>query len=207
MTARRWVWLCASVLLAACASDGRTLREPTPGATAPPVPRSSTTTPGQVANPAGTASTTGFTITSPAFAPGAAIPVVHTCDGNNVSPPLAWGSVPTGTVELALTVVDPDANASGFIHWAMAGMDPSVQAISEGSVPDGVAQAKNDANTVGWTGPCPPKGPPHHYIFTLYALTAPSGLTDGVAGSSAITTITQLKSAAATLVGTYQRAG
>jgi hypothetical protein len=204
MTLRRWAVFGACVVLAACASDGRTLREPAPGASAPPVPSSATTAPSQVGNPAGTGATS-FTITSPAFAPGSPIPIVHTCDGSNVSPPLAWGSMPAGTVELALTVVDPDAN--NFVHWVMAGIDPSVQAIAEGTVPDGVVQATNGANTVGWTGPCPPKGAPHHYVFTLYALNAPSGLAQGVAGRDAITTITQLKTAATTLVGTYQRAG
>jgi Raf kinase inhibitor-like YbhB/YbcL family protein len=199
-----WALLCACVVVAGCGSDGRTLREPASGASAPPVPRSSTTAPGEVAG-AGTGNTTGFELTSPAFAAGAPIPVVHTCDGDNVSPPLAWGSVPTGTVELALTLTDPDAN--NYIQWVMAKIDPSVQAIAEGTVPDGVVQGTNSTNKVGWTGPCPPKGSPHHYVFTLYALTEPSGLTDGVAGKSAVSMLMQRKAATTTLVGTYQRAG
>lgn len=28
----------------------------------------------------------------------------------------------------------------------------------------------NDFSTTGYGGPCPPPGPPHRYIFTLYAL-------------------------------------
>jgi len=192
------------VLVAACSSDGRTLREPESGASAPPVPRSSTTVTGQVAGPAGSAST-GFELTSTAFAAGAPIPVMYTCDGDNVSPPLAWGSVPAGTVELALTDVDPDAN--NFVHWVMAGIDPSVQAIDVGTVPDGAVQAKNGKGSVGFTGSCPPKGSPHHYVFTLYALTTPSGVTDGEDGTGAISKITKQKSPNATLVGTYQRAG
>jgi Raf kinase inhibitor-like YbhB/YbcL family protein len=199
-----WALLCACVVVAGCGSDGRTLREPASGASAPPVPRSSTTAPGEVAG-AGTGNTTGFELTSPAFAAGAPIPVVHTCDGDNVSPPLAWGSVPTGTVELALTLTDPDAN--NYIHWVMAKIDPSVQAIAEGTVPDGVVQGTNSTNKVGWTGPCPPKGSPHHYVFTLYALTEPSGLTDGVSGKTAVSMLRQRKAASTTLVGTYQRAG
>jgi Raf kinase inhibitor-like YbhB/YbcL family protein len=197
-----WALLCTCVV--ACGSDGKTLREPAPGATAPPVPRSSTTASGQVAGP-GTASATGFELTSPAFAAGAPIPKVHTCDGDNVSPPLAWGSIPTGTVELALTFIDPDAN--NFIHWVVANIDPSVQAIAEGTVPDGVVQATNSTNKVGWTGPCPPKGSPHHYVFTLYALTEPSGITDGMPGKDAVSKLMQRKTPTAALVGTYQRAG
>jgi Raf kinase inhibitor-like YbhB/YbcL family protein len=112
--------------------------------------------------------------------------------------------VPSGTVELALTLTDPDAN--NYVHWVMAKIDPSVQAISEGTVPDGVVQGTNGMNKVGWTGPCPPKGSPHHYVFTLYALTKPSGLTNGMSGKSAVSTLMQSKAPTATLVGTYQRA-
>jgi len=199
-----WALLCACVVLAACGSDGKTLREPASGASAPPLARSSTTVSGQVASP-GAGATTGFELSSPAFAPGSPIPKVHTCDGNNVSPPLAWGSVPADTVELALTLIDPDAN--NFIHWVMANIDPSVQAIAEGTLPDGVVQGKNNTNKVGWTGPCPPKGSPHHYVFTLYALTEPSGITDGMSGKDAVSKLMQRKAPTATLVGTYQRAG
>jgi Raf kinase inhibitor-like YbhB/YbcL family protein len=193
------------VVLAACADDGRALRPPAPGATTPPLPSTSTTRGGQVAGPAGTASEITLTLSSPAFAPGEPIPVVHTCDESNVSPPLAWGGMPAGTVELALTVTDPDA--SGFVHWVMAGIDPSVQAIGEGHVPEGAVQALNGANTMGWTGPCPPQGAPHHYVFTIYALTTATGLTDGVPAAGAIARISALQTVVATLTGTYQRAG
>jgi Raf kinase inhibitor-like YbhB/YbcL family protein len=198
------VAVCLCLLLAACADDGRTLRPPATGATAPPPPTvvvsSSGQTVGQAPGAAGV-----LELTSPAFAPDTAIPIVHTCDGNNVSPPLAWGAAPTGTVELVITVIDPDAN--GFVHWVMAGIDPSVQAIGEGSVPDGAVQAMNNGNTLGYTGPCPPKGTPHHYVFTIYALNGPSGVTQGMDGRNAVATISQLKATTATLIGTYQRAG
>jgi Raf kinase inhibitor-like YbhB/YbcL family protein len=204
MKGRHLALLCACVVFAACASDGRTLRQPAPGATAPPVPGSSTDS-GEVGGQAGTGTATGFVLSSTAFTAGGAIPVVYTCDGANLSPPLAWGSIPSGTVELAVTLIDPDAN--NFIHWVMADIDPSVQAFGEGSLPDGVVQATNSTNKFGWTGPCPPKGPPHHYVFTLYALTQPSGITDGMPGKDAVAKLTQHKSPTATLVGTYTRAG
>lgn len=208
MTVRRLALVAASVLLVACASDGRTLRPPAPGATAPPQPSVTSANSGLAA--AGTPATpavSGFTLSSTAFEPGQPIPIAYTCDagGQAPSPPLAWGGVPTGTVELALTVVDPDAN--DFVHWVMAGIDPSVQAISIGNVPDGVVQGTNSGGSVGWTGPCPPQGPPHHYVFSLYALSSPSGLTQGVDGHTAITTLQNTHSAPATLTGTYQRAG
>jgi hypothetical protein len=35
-----------------------------------------------------------LTLTSPAFKPGAPIPSLYTCEGKEVSPPLAWQSAP-----------------------------------------------------------------------------------------------------------------
>ena len=48
-------------------------------------------------------------ITSPAFSPGSAIPSLYTCEGRDVSPPLAWSHAPAGTKSFALVVDDPDA--------------------------------------------------------------------------------------------------
>ncbi len=190
----------ALLVLAACSSDGRALRPPPPGVTAPTPPKDASAT------TFGTAGTgQGLTLTSPEFSTGEPIPRVHTCDSENIAPPLAWGAVPAETLELAITVTDPDAN--GYVHWVMAGIDPSVQALAAGAVPDGAVQATNDAGTHGWTGPCPPQGPAHHYVFTLYALTAPSGVVDGADGHAALAAITQLRAPTATLIATYQRAG
>ena len=194
---KRLVALLA-VLAAACASDGRTLRAPASGASAPPL--ASTTVPAQ----GGTLSSP-FTLSSNAFVSGGVIPVQYTCDGAGLSPPLAWGSVPDGTVELVLTVIDPDAR--GFVHWVLAHVDPGVQALGENAVPDGVAQAVNGAGTPGWKGPCPPKGAPHHYVFTLYALTTPSGITEGEPAADALAKLAKLNAKTAAVTGTYQRAG
>jgi Raf kinase inhibitor-like YbhB/YbcL family protein len=164
------------------------------------------TTNPQVIGPASVGSQpAALELTSPAFAPGSPIPAVHTCDGAGVSPPLEWGATPEGTVELALTVIDVDAGA--FVHWVVAGIDPSVQGFAEGVLPDGAVQATNGMNTIGWTGPCPPNGPAHHYLFTLHALTQPSGVTNGESGADAFKALGHLPGATATLVGTYQRAG
>jgi hypothetical protein len=42
-------------------------------------------------------------------APDGPIPSRYTCEGCDVSPPLAWHGVPPGTKSLALIVDDPDA--------------------------------------------------------------------------------------------------
>ena len=100
-----------------------------------------------------------------------------------------------------------DSDANGFVHWVLAGLDPSVQALPIGGNPDGTIEAKNDAGSIGWTGPCPPKGSgPHHYVFTLYALNAATGVTAGMNGKDAITAISKVPGLTATLIGAYQRA-
>jgi Raf kinase inhibitor-like YbhB/YbcL family protein len=195
---RRASTIALVLLAAACASDGRTLRPPVAGASAPPL--ATTTIPAQggtVASP--------LALSSPAFTSDSPIPIQFTCDGANGSPPLTWGSVPEGTVELVITVVDPDAQ--GFVHWVLAGVDPTVQALGAGGIPEGAVQAQNGAGSVGWTGPCPPKGAPHHYVFTLYALTSTSGITNGLPGADALAALAKLKAKTATVTGTYQRAG
>jgi Raf kinase inhibitor-like YbhB/YbcL family protein len=193
---KRAAIVAIALVMTGCAHDGRTLRPPPPGATAPPLP--TTTAPGA------TTAIASVALTSTAFDPGGPIPLDHTCDGAGVSPPLAWGSVPERTVEVAIVVTDPDAN--GFVHWVLAGLDPSVQALAVGVVPDGAIEAKNDAGTVGWKGPCPPKDAGRHaYVFTLYALTAPTGVTAAMSGKDAIAAISQIPGLTATLIGTYQR--
>ena len=50
-----------------------------------------------------------LTLTSTAFQPGDKIPSKYTCEGGDISPPLAFGNVPEGTKSLALIIDDPDA--------------------------------------------------------------------------------------------------
>ena len=190
--------LASLALLAACADDGNTLRAPPPGASAPPL--TSTT----LAN-ASTANAP-LTLASPSFDEGGEIPIENTCDGENASPPLTWGAVPEDTAELAITVTDTDFN--GFVHWVITNIDPAVQAMAIGNVPDGSVQALNGLGSSGWTGPCPQLGSgQHRYAFTLYALSTPSGVTADMTGTDAIAAIEQHPALKASLSGLYQRAG
>ena len=183
----------AGVFLIGCSHDGRTLAPAPPGATAP------TTVPTTSSVPAA-----AFSLTSSAFAANAAIPVELSCDGTNVSPSLQWTAPPAGTVELALTVTDPDAG--GFVHWVLTGLPAVLRGLGPGGAPEGAVEAMNGKGTPGWTGPCPPQGPAHHYVFTLYALSAASGVTEGMEAKAAIVQLTAAPVlATATLTGTYQR--
>jgi Raf kinase inhibitor-like YbhB/YbcL family protein len=122
-------------------------------------------------------------ITSGAFDHGAAIPRKYTCDGDNVSPPLAWSNVPGAAKELALILDDPDAPSGVFVHWVVyglpapaAGLDQKTPATER--LPTGGVQGRNGFGNPGYGGPCPPSGE-HRYFFHLYALDTELGLAPG----------------------------
>jgi Raf kinase inhibitor-like YbhB/YbcL family protein len=100
-----------------------------------------------------------------------------TCDGENVSPALAWEIPPDGTAELALFVDDPAAPGRSFIHWVVFGIPPDRTEIETGRA--GGVEGPNSTDGVGWTGPCPPSGETHGYVFSLYALDDEMGLEEG----------------------------
>jgi Raf kinase inhibitor-like YbhB/YbcL family protein len=143
-----------------------------------------------------------MTVSSTAFQPNAAIPVRYTCKGANTSPPLRWSAPPSGTTELALVVDDPDAPGGTFVHWVLYGIPASQTQLAEGSVPSRATQGRNSAGS-GYTGPCPPSGPAHHYRFTVYALSRSPGVTPDDDPGRAIDAIRQAASAQGQLVGTF----
>ena len=145
----------------------------------------------------------GLLLGSDAIAPGGEIPTRFTCDGDNVSPPLAWTNLPEGTVELAITVVDVDVPAGQSVHWVVTGLDPQLGGLQEGEVPETAVQARNHTSEFGWFGPCPPAGETHAYVFTLYALSEPSGVAAGASGTDAIDLIATTPSSATIFTGTY----
>jgi len=113
-------------------------------------------------------------LTSFAFAEGAMIPVKYTCDGQNVSPPLAWTDLPGGAKSLALICDDPDAPAGTWVHWVAFNLPPDLAGLPEGVPTEkapktGGVQGTNSGRRIGYSGPCPPSGT-HRYFFKLYAL-------------------------------------
>ncbi|KQC05274.1 MAG: hypothetical protein APR53_02335 [Methanoculleus sp. SDB] len=116
-----------------------------------------------------------MTVTSAAFADGGLIPSEYTCDGENLSPPLAFGGVPDGAVSLVLIADDPDAPFGTYTHWILYAVPPGTRVLPAGigvsaDLPDGSMQGKNAAGVFGYSGPCPPPGNPHRYFFRIYAL-------------------------------------
>lgn len=149
-----------------------------------------------------------FVLSSTAFAPGAPIPKRHTCDGEDVSPDLAWSGAPEGTRALVLLVDDPDAR--GWVHWIvldLPGAETGTLPQGASRAPGAPSQGTNDFRRAGWGGPCPPSGT-HRYTFTLYALDAPLGLSgepNGATVRQALGRATVLGTAV--LQGTYRRGG
>jgi Raf kinase inhibitor-like YbhB/YbcL family protein len=133
---------------------------------------------------AGGGATVAVQLTSTAFSAGGTIPKKHTCDGADVSPPLAWGEAPTGTQSFALIADDPDAPVGTWVHWVIFDLPADARGLAEGvgkqeQPADGARQGTNDFRKTGYGGPCPPPGRPHRYFFKLYALDAKLGLKAG----------------------------
>jgi Raf kinase inhibitor-like YbhB/YbcL family protein len=117
-------------------------------------------------------------LTSPNFAPGGGIPALHTCEGDDSAPALAWTGAPTGTKSFALIVDDPDAPDPAapqrtWVHWVLYNLPPQASALPERAdpLPAGSRAGLNDWRRTGYGGPCPPIGR-HRYFFKLYALDA-----------------------------------
>ncbi len=115
-----------------------------------------------------------ITITSTAFNDGDMIPRDYTCDGENISPPLAWKGVPEGAKSLALIFDDPDAPAGTWVHWVLFNIPTTTHALPQNTPPakvleNGAKHGTTDFKRLGYGGPCPPSGT-HRYYLKLYAL-------------------------------------
>lgn len=120
-----------------------------------------------------------FEVTSAAFGDGQTIPIRHTCDGEDISPPLAFDGVPDKTVSYALIMDEPEAAGGKFTHWLAWGI-PGQSGFLGADLPKtespggGVTQGTNDAETVGYSGPCPDEEDTdeHRYVLRVFALDA-----------------------------------
>jgi len=151
-------------------------------------------------------------LTSAAFHAKGVIPTRYTCEGDDISPELSWSDAPAETKCFVLVLHDPDApKANGFVHWLVYNIPPTVTHIEE-NIPrqatvSGLGlQGKNDAGTVGYVGPCPPKGM-HRYFFRLYALRKQLDLPPGASYEQLKSEMNAWIIEDAELIGTYARRG
>jgi Raf kinase inhibitor-like YbhB/YbcL family protein len=154
-----------------------------------------------------------FALTSPAFAPGSAIPARYACDGEERSPPLSWVDPPGGARSLALLVDDPDAPDPAaprrvWVHRIRYNLPATIRELVEGAgsraPEEGVRECLTAAGSLGDHGPCPPIGR-HRYFFHLFALSFLPDLGKGARRADLERAMTGLVQGTAVLRGTYQR--
>lgn len=145
-----------------------------------------------------------FTLTSPAFATGGRIPRRFTCDGDDARPALAWTDPPAAAGGFLVVVEDPDAPRGTFLHYAAWDLPGELRQLPEGV--DAPSEGRNGFGSVGWRGPCPPRGGEHHYVFRVIALERPLDAEPGAAWDEVEPQIAERLVAEARLVGRYGRA-
>ena len=151
-----------------------------------------------------------LSLSSPVFQEGENIPVKYSCDGQDMSPPLMWGDPPPGTQAFALIMDDPDAPGGVFTHWVIFNLPVYSRELAE-AVPRGnqlenkALQGMTGFGRVGYGGPCPPTGPAHHYLFSLYALDRPLDLNAGSSKKQVLDAMQGHILAQGQLTGIYQR--
>jgi Raf kinase inhibitor-like YbhB/YbcL family protein len=143
-------------------------------------------------------------LTSSAFADGGNIPRKYSCDGKDVSPPLAWDGVPGDAKALVLIVDDPDAR--GFVHWIVFDIPAATAQLPEGASASDASlrQGTNSFGKAAYGGPCPPSGT-HHYRFRLFAVGEPLGLAGSPTADKVLAAVKGNTVAETTLTGLYRR--
>jgi len=150
-------------------------------------------------------------LTSSAFSDGARIPLRHSCEGEDLSPPLSWSGPPPDCRSFAILCEDPDAPGGTWRHWAIFDIPAAATGLAEGiAVAERVGpyrQGMNDFRRTGYGGPCPPRGHgPHRYNFRLLALDVDRLELPAKPGFEAIVATARRHALAeAVLTGTYAR--
>lgn len=146
-------------------------------------------------------------VSSPSFRANGAIPAVHTSDGDDVPPPIAWGSPPPGTKSIAILVEDPDVPNPGmartWVHWIVTGISPTQTTFDGNHLPAGAVAGLNDWGQRKWMGPNPPDGR-HRYFFKVFALDIALG-SQPMRKPQLLAAIKGHVLAQGELIGTYQK--
>ncbi len=141
---------------------------------------------------------------------GKRIPAQFTADGEDRSPRIEFSGVGAGVRAFALIFDDPDAPGGTWVHWVIYNIPGSSRGLAEGVardevLTDGIRQGRNSWNQIGYQGPSPPPGKPHHYILHLYALSEAKELPPGLTADAVREALRPLVVSSATYTGTYGR--
>ena len=181
-----------------------------PGQTPPPGAPVQTPAPGRGGGGrGGRGGTVIMTLTAP-WAPGAEIPLKYTQAGGEVSPALSWDNPPETVVSFALIVHDVSApvnpGTDDVLHWMVWNIPAASRGLPEG-VPRG-SQLPDGTRQISVTGPnyrgpgALASGPPHVYVFELFALDSMIDVPAlGAAGSS----VPQIRAAVMSAMATHVR--
>ena len=121
---------------------------------------------------AATAMAGEFSIISAAYKDQGEIPVLYTCDGDNISPPLDWSGAPDNTQSYVLIFKGIKWINSDVYLWVLYNIPKSVKGLDEDiyQLPKGTLVGTNFYDQNKYRGPCPPDTRKHEYVYTLYAL-------------------------------------
>lgn len=125
-----------------------------------------------------------MTLSISAFPDGGVIPVKFSqaapgaAPGEGTSPAMSWANPPAGTQSFVLNMRDLDVarnkTTEDQAHWVVWNIPATASGLPEG-VPRG-SKLADGSYQISATGPvyrgpgAPATGPPHHYMFELYAL-------------------------------------
>jgi Raf kinase inhibitor-like YbhB/YbcL family protein len=147
-------------------------------------------------------------LVSVAFLDGQAIPDRYTCGRENASPPLRWSGARNSPKSFAIICEDPDAPGGTWVHWVIFDIPGTAVELGEpgtAGIPETAVQGSNDFGQIGYGGPCPPVGPPHRYVFTVYALNIELKLKEGATKKDVVAAMQGHIAGEGQLTGVYMR--
>lgn len=141
------------------------------------------------------------------------IPLRFTEDGEKISPPIQWGSVPQGTQSLVLVIEDADSpTPAPLVHAIVWNLNPSAARLEAGALRScvgegqGLAMGKNSFMSARYLAPDPPPGHgPHRYAFQLFALDSRPDLGANPGRSRVAEHLAHHVLAKGLLIGTFER--
>jgi len=149
-----------------------------------------------------------FKLRSDAFKQGEIIPILHSCDGDDISPHLAWDGVPADTKSFVLIMDDPDAPMGTWDHWIMYNIPGDCKGFPQNLkyLRDEIKLGRNSWGNMAYGGPCPPDRE-HRYFFKLFALDCVLPLAGGAEKATVLKAMEGHILGEAELMGRYNRPG